>query len=259
MPKNYDNTFSKYKEHEEIFYESFKKTSIAIIPARGGSKRIKNKNLIDFCGKPLLQHTIDSAKELFSNSPERIVISTDDLEIEKLANQNGCTVVKRPDYLASDYASSEDVIKHALWCSENIFQGISNNSPYTLQNIVFMQATSPLRKKGDLMRAAKKKRRCNSLFSACTAPDYLFWNVGDLNNPVPLYRERKRSQDRTEVVENGSFYMFDVGGFKRCGNRLFGAISPFMMENWQIHEIDSEEEIEICEYWYNKKIKENNE
>lgn len=86
--------------------------NLCVIPARGGSKRIPRKNIKEFCSKPMLAYAIAVAKDsqLFS----RIVVSTDDDEIAAIANQYGAEVLKRPQLLADDYATTVAVIRHSI-------------------------------------------------------------------------------------------------------------------------------------------------
>jgi len=85
---------------------------IAIIPARGGSKRIPRKNIKLFCGKPMIAWSIDAAK--LSGLFEHIIVSTDDAEIAEVAKQWGAEVpFMRPEELSNDYAGTTPVIAHA--------------------------------------------------------------------------------------------------------------------------------------------------
>lgn len=86
--------------------------NLCVIPARGGSKRISRKNIKNFCGKPMLAYAIEVAKnsQLFSE----IIVSTDDDEIATIANQYGAEVLKRPESLADDYATTVAVIRHSI-------------------------------------------------------------------------------------------------------------------------------------------------
>ena len=88
------------------------KKIIAIIPARGGSKRIKNKNRVLLAGKPLLAHSILQARKVKGIS--RVIVSTEDKKIGAVARKFGAEVVWRPKALASDKASSEEALRHVL-------------------------------------------------------------------------------------------------------------------------------------------------
>jgi hypothetical protein len=93
------------------------KKIIAVIPARGGSKRVPRKNLLSLRGKPLIAHTIEHAKH--SRLVGRIIVSTDDHEISEVAIQYGAEVIKRPPELSGDTASSEVALVHVVdWLAE---------------------------------------------------------------------------------------------------------------------------------------------
>ena len=81
-----------------------------LIPARGGSKRIPKKNLVDVNGKPLLQYVIETCK----NITDEIYVSTDNSDIKKFTKSMGVNVIERPERLATDEAKTEDVVKHFL-------------------------------------------------------------------------------------------------------------------------------------------------
>ncbi|MDD5170162.1 MAG: pseudaminic acid cytidylyltransferase [Syntrophales bacterium] len=91
---------------------------LAVIPARGGSKRILHKNIKEFCGKPIIAWSIESA--LKSRCFDRIIVSTDDAEIADIARQWGAEVpFRRPDQLSDDYIGTAAVIRHAIeWFAE---------------------------------------------------------------------------------------------------------------------------------------------
>ena len=113
----------------------YEKLVLAVIPARGGSKRFPRKNVALFQGKPLIQWAWEAA--LGSKYIDRVVLSTEDREIAKLAGANHITVVMRPDELASDDALNEDVLRHAL-------------TIFAADWVVLLQPTSPLRTKEDI-------------------------------------------------------------------------------------------------------------
>jgi len=94
-------------------------SKVAIIPARGGSKRIPRKNIRDFCGKPMIAWSIEAARE--SGCFERIIVSTDDEEVREIALTNGAEVpFVRPPELANDHAGTLPVIRHAVeWLNAN--------------------------------------------------------------------------------------------------------------------------------------------
>lgn len=111
---------------------------IAIIPARGGSKGIKRKNLVDFQGKPLVAHSIIHA--LDAKSVDRVLVSTDNEEIAEVSRRFGAEVpFMRPDELAEDHVLDWPVYKHALdWLKEN--------ENYSCDYVVHLRPTAPYRK-----------------------------------------------------------------------------------------------------------------
>ena len=129
---------------------------LAIIPARGGSKRLPRKNILNLCGKPLIAWTIEAGKK--SKYIDKVVVSSDDDEILDIANEHKVTVLKRPDHLAKDTSKTFDVIKHV----------IDNAESYDY--IVLLQPTSPLRNKNHVDAAI----------------DFLFEKNAEINLPLSV-------------------------------------------------------------------------
>jgi len=217
----------------------------AIILARGGSKEIPRKNIIDFCGLPLVAHTIRQA--LSSKYVDKAYVSSDSEEILHIAGRFGALPIERPSELSTDDAASEVAIKHFV---ENIEAN---------DTILFLQPTSPLREVKDIDRAIEKyyEDGCDSLFSATNGKDLCVWNIsGETHNSLSYdYTKRQRRQDiQNVVVENGSFYILDRDGFLQNNNRLFGKIGHYMMDDYKIHEIDNHHDLELCEFLFNTRI-----
>ncbi|MFA4971021.1 MAG: acylneuraminate cytidylyltransferase [bacterium] len=215
---------------------------ICIIPARGGSKQVKRKNVRLMCGKPLIYYTIEHAKR--SNLIDKIYVSTEDSEISAVAKKCGSGVIVRPESLAADDTSSEAVLQHALEHIEG--QGVA------VDLVVFLQCTSPLRNEGDIDRAIKRVRDegADSLLSVTSSKDYL-WKTG-VNGPESInydYRNRQRRQDcPSQWRENGSIYIFKPDILKRYKNRLGGKIAIYEMDYWSSFEVDTAEDWRLCEW-----------
>ena len=130
---------------------------LAIIPARGGSKRIKNKNLKLIGGKSLVERTIDVAKK--SKYLDKIILSSDKKEILDIGKKKDIEIIKRPKKLSLDGTNSEDVVIHAL----NKLECQRKNYKY----FVLLQPTSPLRNTSDINKAINlfKRRKPLSLIS----------------------------------------------------------------------------------------------
>jgi N-acylneuraminate cytidylyltransferase len=223
--------------------------TVAVIPARGGSKGLKEKNIYPVAGKPLLAWTIIQA--LASTSIEKVFVTTDDQAIANVASRYGAQVIVRPPELAGDKASSESAILHAA----SIIEG-DYNMP--LSTIVFLQATSPLRKPDDIDRAVElfMQEGADSLISVTRADDLTLWESreGKWASVNFDYRNRGMRQDRpTQFIENGSIYIFKPEILAAFGNRIGEKLSVYEMEFWQTWEIDTIEEIDLIEYYLYKK------
>lgn len=217
------------------------KKIIAVIPARGGSKRVPRKNLLSLRGKPLIAHTIEHAKH--SRLVSRIIVSTDDHEISDVAIQFGAEVIKRPPELSGDTASSEVALVHVLdWLAEK-----ENFEPDIL---VFLQCTSPIRNESDIDNAIGVflENQADSLVSACRFNKYIWQVRNGEASPINYdYRRRWREQDFPhQVMENGSIYVFKTSLLKELRNRLGGKIVVYEMDELSSVQIDSEEDILLC-------------
>jgi CMP-N-acetylneuraminic acid synthetase len=180
---------------------------LGTICARGGSKEIKNKNIKNLCGKPLIAHTI----EYFKNwrKIEKVVCSTDSEKIAQVAKKYGAeTPCMRPPELASDNAFKIDALKHMVKFVEK-----SENIKYDI--IVDLDPTAPLRKKRFLDEAFDKfiKSEANNLYSVCIAHKNPYFNMIELdkNGYAHLCKPSNvvRRQDATPVYElNASIYIY---------------------------------------------------
>ncbi|NTV05812.1 MAG: acylneuraminate cytidylyltransferase family protein [Chlorobiaceae bacterium] len=223
--------------------------TVAVIPARGGSKGLKEKNIYPVAGKPLLAWTVLQA--LASKSIEKVFVSTDDQAIANVAVEYGAEVIVRPPELAGDKASSESAIVHAATVIERDY-----NKP--IDTIVFLQATSPLRKPGDIDRALELfiREGSDSLISVTRADDLTLWESrkGKWQSVNFDYRNRGMRQDRpAQFIENGSIYIFKPEILTTFNNRIGEKLSAYEMEFWQTWEIDTVEEIDLIEYYLYKK------
>ncbi|MDD5454069.1 MAG: acylneuraminate cytidylyltransferase family protein [Candidatus Ratteibacteria bacterium] len=221
---------------------------VAVIPARGGSKGIPKKNIIDFCGKPLIAWSILQSKN--SELIDEVYVSSDDDEIIDISSSYGAKVIHRPGELATDFSTSEESLLHTVSIIEK---------KVDIDLIVFLQATSPLREKKDIGEAITEFRiqKVDSLFSAARLEDFFIWEKTSkgLKSMNYDYKNRTRRQDTgKQYVENGSIYIFKPFILKKYNNRLGGRIGIYEMELWKTREIDSIEDKELCEWYFNKKI-----
>lgn len=213
---------------------------VAIIPARGGSRRVPSKNLFPLSGIPLVAHSILHARE--SQLVDEIIVSTDDAEIAAVSERYGATVVRRPPDISGDDASSESALLHAL---------DSRGKPDP-DLVVFLQATSPLRRSNDIDTAIQTllDQKADSLFSA--AEDYgLLWSQDDkgaLKSVNYSFGNRKREQEmRRQFRENGSMYVFRPKILREENNRLGGRIAVYEMDLLSSFQLDAPQHYEILQ------------
>lgn len=216
---------------------------LCIIPARGGSKRVPRKNVLPVAGKPLLAHSIEHA--LGSKHVNRVVVSTEDAEIAAVTRACGAEVVERPPELASDMASSESALRHVV-------EVLAVREDYRPDLVVFLQCTSPVRNPDDTDRAVEHllATGADSCFSGCRS-HALIWrqNAGGVEPMNYDYHRRQREQDRPrEWVENGSIFVFKPWLLFERDNRLGGKIAVYEMDLWRSFQIDSPEELALCEW-----------
>ena len=210
-------------------------TCIAIIPARGGSKGIPNKNLAEVGGQSLVTRAIDSA--IKSGVVDVVVVSSDDRNILEAANVAGAIAIERPADLATDSAAIEDAITHAL----HTFSA-DHHVPTTL---VLLQPTSPLRKSStisDAVRLFTENGSVGSVFGVIEAEHHPYKTLIATDATVqPLRTIEDLSRSRQELPkayrQSGSIYVVGVQDFL-ANNSLF--ISPV---RWI--EVSSEEATDV--------------
>lgn len=182
---------------------------LAIIPARGGSKRLPRKNILPLAGKPLIAWTIEAAinSQIFCE----VMVNTDDDEIAKVSSELGAKIpFIRPNELASDTASSNDVIKHTLlW-----YRGKGIN----FTEVVLLQPTSPLRSSDDIIAALDlyNKKNASSVLSVCEVDHPTAWcNILDESLSLKGFIKENVSKLRSQDIDkeyrlNGAIYIFNV-------------------------------------------------
>ncbi len=214
----------------------------AIILARGGSKGIPGKNIIEVAGKPLIAWTIEMA--VSSEHIRDAVVSTDAPEIAEIAEQCGARVVGlRPAALSGDLASSEGALLHA----------INHFCRTPLPDIfLFPQVTSPVRSPGLIDRALLEFARlgCDSMFSSAQIKNFI-WRGGASLQPMYDTMERPMRQHlRDEDVffrETGNFYIARTAGFLASECRTFGTVAMFETSENETIEIDEPEDLAVAE------------
>jgi len=213
---------------------------VAIVLARGGSKGIPKKNIIDFCGKPLMAWTIEHCAK---GGADLVYVSSDSEEILAVGEQYGALPIRRPLEISGDTASSESGWLHALSFIENAVGRV--------EWVLAPQVTSPLRTETDIRRGVQiaSSGSYDALFSCSIAEDLFFWEQTPkgLDSVNYDWRNRKRRQDvPKQYIENGSFYLFRPEVLRANNNRFGGRIGTVEMEFWKMFEIDSMEDLRMC-------------
>jgi N-acylneuraminate cytidylyltransferase len=215
--------------------------TLAVIAARGGSKGIPHKNLLDLCGKPLIAWTVEQARA--ARGVDVVAVSSDSDKILAAAEAAGAVGVRRPDDISGDLASSESAWLHALDATDQRMG--------RFERIVALQATSPIREPGDIESALATFDRdhLDSLLSVCEVEDYFNWRIG-ASGPEPInydYRNRRmRQQIEKRYLENGSFYVLIPSLLREQNNRLGGKIGFHVMERHKMFQIDRPEDVKLC-------------
>ena len=219
---------------------------IAIVPARGGSKRLKKKNILDLAGKPLILWTVDAA--INSQYIDEVIVTSDDDEILKKLHNYNVTIIKRPDELASDVAKSEDVVKHALGLANNNFDPAKDF-------IVLLQPTSPLRTAEHIDAAIEAIfiKNAESIVSVCACEHSPLWtNVlpkdESMVNFINPEVRGKQGQDLAQHYRlNGAIYICRINKFLEQNTFLLNQhCYAFNMEKRFSIDIDDEYDFRIA-------------
>lgn len=222
---------------------------IALIPARGGSKRIPKKNIKNFCGKPMIAWSIEAA--IRSACFDRIVVSTDDNEIAEIAKKYGAEIpFIRPKELAGDYTGTNSVIRHAIEWLEN--HGIKPSV------VCCIYATAPFIQELDLQQAYINliENDCNYVFSATTYdfPIQRAFKVSKNNYTEMFYPEYEkiRSQDLEEAYHDaGQFYWGTVNAWLNHDSIFNKNSIAYMLPRYRVQDIDTIEDWKRAELIFN--------
>ena len=214
--------------------------TICVIPARGGSKRIKHKNIRLFRGRPMIDWSIMAARK--SGCFDRIIVSTDDKKIALLAQKSGAEVpFVRPSNLSDDYTATREVVEHAIY--ELISQG---DLP---TQVCCLYATAPFVLPVDLARARgylDQSKQGTVVFAATSFPYPIqralrIDSEGYSSSVDPEYA-MQRSQDLEEYYHDaGQFYFASISRWSTNTN-LFEKGMPLLLPRWRVHDIDTEED-----------------
>ena len=210
---------------------------VCIIPARGGSKRIKNKNIKLIAGKPLLAWTIEAAKK--AKVIDDIYVTSENKKILKISKKLNIKTINRPGALSNDKIHVDAAVLHC-------YINIKKRYDY----IVLLQPTSPLRSHKHILEAIKliKRTKADSLVSVVKKKILLWRKKNKFIEPISYeIFKRPRSQDMRLFSENGAIYITKSKIFLQNKNRLGGKIIAYEMEDKYSIDIDNSRDFKNTE------------
>lgn len=221
---------------------------MAVIPARGGSKRIPRKNIRPFCGKPMIAWSIDAA--LRSDCFDQVIVSTDDAEIAEVARVCGAAVpFMRPAELSDDYAGTIPVIRHAIeW-----FQG-QGTAP---EQVCCIYATAPFVRAEDILEGLCILERTGSDYAFSVA-SYAFpiqraLRLTSDGRVAMLHPEHfnTRSQDLEEAYHDAGQFYWGRASAWLAGKPIFSPVAaPLILPLHRVQDIDTPEDWERAEWLF---------
>ncbi|MCB2182809.1 MAG: pseudaminic acid cytidylyltransferase [Desulfobulbaceae bacterium] len=222
--------------------------NIALIPARGGSKRIPGKNIKNFCGKPIIAYSIEAALE--AQIFDRIIVSTDSDEIGSVARQYGAEVpFVRPAELADDFSTTAAVVEHGLnWLYS---QGEK------IRYLCCLYATAPF-VTGKYLRQGFEKivsEGVSSVFTVTSYPSSIYRAllIGEKGYLTMVHPEHEltRSNDLPETYyDAGQFYWLDAGSFMETQRIYSRDALPVILPRFLVQDIDTSEDWKTAELMY---------
>lgn len=234
------------------------KKLLAIIPARSGSKRLPNKNILPLHGKPLIQWSIDAA--INSSFIDAVVVSTDSIEIADIAEKGGARVpFIRPAELSSDESTSIDVVLHAI-------NELGSRGEY-FNYVMLLQPTSPLRTEKHIDESVQLllSKGAKAVVSVCRITHPIEW-IGEIQDDLSMdafiknIEPARRAQDFPDRYSlNGSIYLVSVSEFVKYKKfAIDQGCFAYKMEPESSVDIDEQLDFEVCEMImskeYNHKI-----
>ncbi|MBR5979939.1 MAG: pseudaminic acid cytidylyltransferase [Oscillospiraceae bacterium] len=226
-------------------------SDIAIITARGGSKRIPKKNIREFCGKPIIAYSIQAA--VGSGLFEEVMVSTDSDEIADVARQYGAHIpFMRSEATSNDYATTEDVLKEVI--------GRYREDGRDFENFCCIYPTAPF-VTAEKLRESRELLSSEDVFNVVPMVPFSFppqrgmVRKGRYIEPAQPEHIRKRSQDLEEILHDcGQFYWCRTAAFLEDPNILFNHTVPFVVPETEVQDIDNPSDWELAELKYRYMI-----
>ena len=224
---------------------------IAIITARGGSKRIPKKNIKDFLGKPIIAYSIEAA--LRSDIFDEVMVSTDSVEIAEIAKKYGASVpFMRSEATSNDYADTSDVLLEVLSRYKDFGKDY--------KEFCCIYPTAPFITPEKLVESYKLLEDEN-VFNVVPMVAFSFPPQRGLvvrdghTQPIDPVGVEKRSQDLEEVLhDSGQFYWCKTEEFCKNGNLLYNNTKPYIVSELEVQDIDNQSDWDLAEIKYKKMI-----
>lgn len=221
------------------------KEVLAIIPARGGSKRLPRKNIMKLNGKELIVHSIDQANN--SKFVTRTIVNSDDSLILNVAKKNKCETYVRPNSLATDEAGMPEMVLEML-------ESLKKDN-YKPDYVVILQPTSPLRESSDIdscldILFKTGSKTANTFCEVQDHPCFAF-KIDKDNTAVPIDKENftKRKQDVPKYyVENGAVFVFEYDFFIKNKSLYCDEHKAHIMDRKKSVDIDDEFDFKFVEF-----------
>ena len=217
---------------------------VAVVPARGGSKRLPRKNVRPIAGKPMVAFTLEAARGC--RLVRAVYVSSEDIEVREIAGRLGAGVIERPASLAEDHVQNTDVVRHAL--DSLAAQG------ERFDHVVLLQPTSPLRTARHLEEclAAYLERGAASVVSVCPAehhPATLLVERDGLLEPYETGADVERRQDTLPVAyrPNGAIHALATSTFLARGRFVVAPCLAYVMSREDSVDVDRELDVLVAD------------
>ena len=234
-----------------------KKKYLAIIPARSGSKGIKNKNIVKLDKKPLIHYTLKSAIE--TKAIDKIFVSTDSKDIQELIKNYhpaSCPIL-RPKNISRDNSRAEDYVDHSL-------KFLSEKESYEPDIVIILQPTSPLRGSNHIREAVKKFEKnykiADSLVSVTevphlSSPESVMIKKNKYVLPFDKKNIKKNLRQEKSIfyARNSAIYIFKRDTFLKYGNFYGKNIIHYKMDKFSSIDIDDTDDLSLAEYYKAKE------
>ena len=212
--------------------------TLAIIPARGGSKRVPFKNTRELGGKPLIAWTIEAA--LKSECIDEVYVSTEDPIIEEVAHTYGCAVLHRPESLAGDHITTGQVVAHAVEALE------ADGDKF--DKVVILHPTSPFRTTEHIDEAIRLYEDGGRKYLASVEmlPEKQHWNVGTVED-ARTYGPVFKSCSGAYAILNAAIYIVDCEEIKISMSHVGSPTTAYVMDHKSSIDIDDELDFKLAE------------